>query len=138
MKKAHLGSMFVALAAALVLSVTTGTETASAQSAEQDRKALEAPYNATGGASWSDSTNWLSDEPSVRVSWAGAVDASRICGDVHGLAYHLVALIATWQRVTGKKLDIIVQVGDMGAYPRPDRMDESGRRHMRSTLPRPT
>ena len=37
-------------------------------------------------------------------------------GDVHGLAYHVVALLSTWQRVTHKKLDIIVQVGDMGAY----------------------
>ena len=51
-------------------------------------------------------------------------------GDVHGLAYHLVALIATWQRVTQNNLDIIVQVGDMGAYPSPERMDESSQRHM--------
>ena len=63
MKKAHLGSMFMALAAALVFSVTTGVGTAAVQSVEEDRKALEALYNATGGASWSNSANWLSDEP---------------------------------------------------------------------------
>ena len=51
-------------------------------------------------------------------------------GDVHGLAFHVIALIATWQRVANKKLDIIVQVGDMGAYPSPERMDESSQRHM--------
>ena len=51
-------------------------------------------------------------------------------GDVHGLAFHVIALIATWQRAANKKLDIIVQVGDMGAYPSPDRMDESTQRHM--------
>ena len=51
-------------------------------------------------------------------------------GDVHGLAYHVVALLSTWQRVTHKKLDIIVQVGDMGAYSVLDRMDESSRRQM--------
>ena len=28
-----------------------------------DRAALVALYNATGGASWTDSTNWLSDRP---------------------------------------------------------------------------
>ncbi len=51
-------------------------------------------------------------------------------GDVHGPAYHVVALISTWQRVTQNNLDIIVQVGDMGAYPILDRMDESDRRHL--------
>ena len=51
-------------------------------------------------------------------------------GDVHGLAFYVIALIATWQRVANKKLDIIVQVGDMGAYPSPERMDESSQRNM--------
>ena len=63
MKKAHLGSMFMALMAALVFSVATGVGPVAAQSAEQDRKALEALYNATGGSDWSNNTNWLSDEP---------------------------------------------------------------------------
>ena len=62
MKKVHLGSMFTAMAAALMLAVVTGPGTAAAQTAEQDRKALEALYNATDGANWTDSTNWLSDE----------------------------------------------------------------------------
>lgn len=51
-------------------------------------------------------------------------------GDVHGLVYHAIALVATWQRKTAKKLSMVVQVGDMGAYPTLDRMDEPGRRHV--------
>ena len=51
-------------------------------------------------------------------------------GDVHGLVYHAIALVTTWQRKTGKKLDFVVQVGDMGAYPALDRIDEAGRRHV--------
>ena len=51
-------------------------------------------------------------------------------GDVHGLVYHALALVTTWQRKTGRKLDLVVQVGDMGAYPSLDRMDEAGRRHI--------
>ena len=51
-------------------------------------------------------------------------------GDVHGLVYHAIALVTTWQRKSGKKLDFVVQVGDMGAYPELDRVDEAGRRHI--------
>ena len=51
-------------------------------------------------------------------------------GDVHGLVYHALALVTTWQRKTGKKLDLVVQVGDMGAYPTLDSIDEAGRRHV--------
>ena len=45
-----------------MLAVVTGPGTAAAQTAGSDRNALEALYNATDGASWTDSTNWLSDE----------------------------------------------------------------------------
>ena len=38
-------------------------------------------------------------------------------GDVHGQVFHATALAATWQVVTGKRFDILIQVGDMGAYP---------------------
>ena len=51
-------------------------------------------------------------------------------GDVHGLVYHAIALVTTWQRKTAKKLDLVVQVGDFGAYPTLDRIDEAGRRHI--------
>ena len=51
-------------------------------------------------------------------------------GDVHGLVYHAIALVTTWQRKTGKKLDFVIQVGDMGAHPSLDRIDEAGRRHI--------
>ena len=63
MRKTHLGSMFVVLTAALAIAITTGVGTAAAQSADRDREALEALYNATAGVSWTDNTNWLSDEP---------------------------------------------------------------------------
>ena len=47
MRKVHLGSMLAALAAALVFAVIAGPERAAAQTADQDRKVLEALYNAT-------------------------------------------------------------------------------------------
>ena len=38
-------------------------------SAETDREALVALYNATGGESWSENDGWLSDAPIGRVAW---------------------------------------------------------------------
>lgn len=80
MKKAHLGSMFAALATALALAVMAGAETAAAQSADQDRKALEALYNATGGASWTDGTGWLSDRPVGEWHGVTTDDEGRVTG----------------------------------------------------------
>lgn len=41
-------------------------------------------------------------------------------GDIHGRVFHLLAVVANWQRVHECKLDMIVQVGDFGAFPDPD------------------
>ncbi len=53
-----------------------------------------------------------------------------LVGDVHGLVFHSIALVTTWQRKTGRKLDFIVELGDMGAFPSVDRVDPAGRVHV--------
>ena len=45
------------------ISMPAADESADTGSVEMDRAALVALYNATGGANWSDSENWLSDMP---------------------------------------------------------------------------
>ncbi|MFE5323774.1 metallophosphoesterase [Paenibacillus sp. NPDC056579] len=40
-------------------------------------------------------------------------------GDIHGRVFHTLALIETRQRRSGRKLDLVIQVGDLGAYPEP-------------------
>ena len=46
-------------------------------------------------------------------------------GDVHGRVFHAIAALATWQAQIGKRFDLLMQVGDLGAYPQRDRMDPS-------------
>ncbi|WP_282942171.1 metallophosphoesterase [Paenibacillus sp. RC67] len=41
-------------------------------------------------------------------------------GDIHGRVLHTQALLAAWQQKMNQKLDFIIQVGDLGAYPIPD------------------
>ncbi len=50
-------------------------------------------------------------------------------GDVHGLAFHALAAAGIWQR-DGAKLDLLIQVGDMGAYPDPTQTDPSTARYI--------
>lgn len=50
-------------------------------------------------------------------------------GDVHGLAFHALAIAGIWQR-EGANLDLLIQVGDMGAYPDPTRTDEASARYL--------
>jgi predicted phosphodiesterase len=40
-------------------------------------------------------------------------------GDTHGRVLHTLAVLSEWQIRTKKKLDLIIQVGDLGAYPEP-------------------
>lgn len=40
-------------------------------------------------------------------------------GDIHGRVFHALALLTAWQQRSGRKLDRIIQVGDLGAYPEP-------------------
>ena len=96
----------MALAAVMILAVVSGTPGASAQTAAEDRKALEALYNATGGASWTNNTNWLSDQP---------------IGEWHGLSTNadgrVIALLLSENNLTGA---IPPELGNLDALTRLD------------------
>ncbi|MFD0276464.1 metallophosphoesterase [Kitasatospora sp. NPDC127111] len=49
-------------------------------------------------------------------------------GDVHGRVLHALGAVMTLQARRGIRLDAVIQVGDLGAYPSPDRFDEASRR----------
>lgn len=44
-------------------------------------------------------------------------------GDVHGRVFHALAALATCQAETGRPFDLLVQVGDIGAFPDQERME---------------
>lgn len=44
-------------------------------------------------------------------------------GDLHGRVFHALALVATWQKRAGRRLDLVIQVGDLGAFPNPEELD---------------
>lgn len=50
-------------------------------------------------------------------------------GDMHGRVFHAIAAVATWQMQTGRRFDMLVQVGDLGAFPDLDRADAATRRY---------
>ena len=52
-----------------------------------------------------------------------------LIGDVHGRVYHALAAVLTLQAGLQSKLDLVIQVGDLGAFPDPDRLDEATRRY---------
>lgn len=41
-------------------------------------------------------------------------------GDIHGRIFHTLAVLTEWQQQNKEKLDLIIQVGDLGAFPEPD------------------
>ncbi len=41
-------------------------------------------------------------------------------GDIHGRVFHALAAVVKWQIVHNEKLDLVLQAGDLGAYPNPD------------------
>jgi Icc-related predicted phosphoesterase len=49
-------------------------------------------------------------------------------GDVHGCVLHALGAAVMLQRRRGIRLDALVQVGDLGAYPAPERWDDASRR----------
>lgn len=51
-------------------------------------------------------------------------------GDVHGQVFHMLAAVTTWQQQTGRTFDLLIQVGDMGAFPDPARMDAASARYL--------
>src|SRR5215467_12895557 len=48
-----------------------------------------------------------------------------VFADVHGRLLLAFKLCARWQRETGEKIDLILQAGDLGAYPVRERMDRA-------------
>ena len=53
-----------------------------------------------------------------------------VVGDVHGRVFHAIAAVASWQEILGERFDLLLQVGDMGAYPDPARLDEASQRYL--------
>ena len=51
-------------------------------------------------------------------------------GDIHGRVYHTIGAIATWQAKTGKRFDLLIQVGDLGAFPDLTKLDPDTNRHL--------
>ncbi|WP_117208359.1 metallophosphoesterase family protein [Allorhizocola rhizosphaerae] len=49
-------------------------------------------------------------------------------GDVHGCVLHALGALLAWQDNCGQRLDAVIQVGDMGAFPSLERMDQPSRR----------
>ncbi|MEU8247919.1 metallophosphoesterase [Nonomuraea sp. NPDC048916] len=49
-------------------------------------------------------------------------------GDVHGCVLHALGAVVMLQARRGIRLDAVIQVGDLGAYPSFERFDESSRR----------
>ncbi|MCI0776981.1 MAG: metallophosphoesterase [Chloroflexi bacterium] len=54
----------------------------------------------------------------------------KIClvGDVHGRVYHMLAAVLELQERLGDPLDLVIQVGDLGAFPDLELLDESTKR----------
>ena len=55
-----------------------------------------------------------------------------VFGDIHGRVRLMYELALSWQERTGRRLDGILQVGDFGAFPDPQRLDEATRKHARA------
>jgi hypothetical protein len=51
-----------------------------------------------------------------------------VLGDVHGHLTLALRVLRRWQDETGHELDLILQVGDLGAFPPPFRLDAATRR----------
>jgi hypothetical protein len=52
-----------------------------------------------------------------------------VFADVHGRVLLCFKLCARWQRETGEPVDLILQAGDLGAFPDPARLDRATVRH---------
>jgi Icc-related predicted phosphoesterase len=52
--------------------------------------------------------------------------------DVHGRIRLCFKLCARWERETGEKIDLVLQAGDLGAYPHSAQLDRATIKHARS------
>lgn len=55
-----------------------------------------------------------------------------VFGDLHGHILPALKRCQRWQEETGQQLDLILQVGDLGVFPDPARLDPATRRHSKS------
>ncbi len=55
-----------------------------------------------------------------------------VFADIHGRVLLAFKLCARWERETGEKLDLILQAGDLGAFPNPDALDRATRAHAKA------
>lgn len=53
-----------------------------------------------------------------------------IIGDIHGRVFHALAAVATWQLEKGKQFDLLLHVGDLGAFPDPAQLDAATKRYV--------
>ncbi len=54
----------------------------------------------------------------------------KIClvGDVHGRVYHMLAAVLELQERLGSQFELVIQVGDLGAFPDPELLDDATKR----------
>ncbi len=54
----------------------------------------------------------------------------KIClvGDAHGRVYHMLAAVLELQERLGEPLNLVIQVGDLGAFPDPELLDDATKR----------
>src|SRR5579872_6382190 len=52
-----------------------------------------------------------------------------VFGDLHGRILPAFRLALAWQREHGERLDGLLQVGDLGWFPDPSRLDRATQRH---------
>jgi len=55
-----------------------------------------------------------------------------VFADIHGRVLLAFKLCARWESATGEKLDLILQAGDLGAFPNPDALDRATRAHSKA------
>jgi len=53
-------------------------------------------------------------------------------GDIHGRVLHTIAAVVTWQKKMGRQFDLLIQVGDLGAFPDIGRLDPATNRYLAS------
>lgn len=51
--------------------------------------------------------------------------------DLHGRIRLCFKLCARWERETGERIDLVLQAGDLGVYPHPERLDRATIKHAR-------
>ena len=50
-------------------------------------------------------------------------------GDAHGHLDDMYEIVAALEQQLERQVDLVVQVGDFGVWPNPDKLDEATRRH---------